>query len=408
MVSMNDKEILQQLARQVRELSLRPVEAEKKQLWYRHNALEKTRPVIYCDPENGWHEIVRQEDLKCSEPLFREWEWTLKKEIFWGESLKDDKVIQPYFDIFYVYQETGWGMQETYSGGQDGGSYSWESPLKDYTRLDQLKFPEIIVDYTTTQKNLELAQEIFKDILEVRLRGAWWWTLGMTQTLVKLRGAEQVFYDFYEYPEELHKVMAFLRDGHLSKLDFLEQHNLLSLSHGGTYVGSGGFGWTQELPAKDFDGTHVRTKDIWGFGESQETSVISPQMFAEFILPYQLPILERFGLNCYGCCEPLDKRWEYVQQIPRLRRVSVSPWANLQKMADYLQNRYVYSMKLNPAPLAQPEIDAADIRQGIRDAFQITRDCNVELIMKDTHTIGNNPQNVIQWTKIAKEEAERL
>ena len=75
---------------------------------------------------------------------------------------------------------------------------------------------------------------------------------------------------------------------------------------------------------------------MWGFGESQETVGVSPEMFAEFVLPYQLPILERFGLNCYGCCEPLDKRWEYVKQIPRLRRVSVSPWSNRAFMAERL------------------------------------------------------------------------
>ena len=80
----------------------------------------------------------------------------------------------------------------------------------------------------------------------------------------------------------------------------------------------------------------VRTKDCWGFCESQETSTISPRMFAEFILPYQLPILERFGLNCYGCCEPLDNRWKFVETIPNLRRVSISPWANLSQMAERL------------------------------------------------------------------------
>jgi hypothetical protein len=31
----------------------------------------------------------------------------------------------------------------------------------------------------------------------------------------------------------------------------------------------------------------------------------------------------------------------------------------------------------------------------------------VEAIMKDNHTIGNNPQNVIRWCRIAREEAER-
>ena len=36
------------------------------------------------------------------------------------------------------------------------------------------------------------------------------------------------------------------------------------------------------------------------------------------------------------------------------------------------------------------------------------RGCVVEIIMKDNNTIGNNPQNVIRWSKIAREEAENF
>jgi hypothetical protein len=121
--------------------------------------------------------------------------------------------------------------------------------------------------------------------------------------------------------------MSILRDGSLAVLDSLASRNLLSLNNGGEYVGSGGFGWSDQLPQPDFNG-QVRTVDMWGFAESQETVAISPDMFEEFVFPYQLPLLERFGLNCYGCCEPLDKRWHIVKQLPRLPRISVSPWAD--------------------------------------------------------------------------------
>ena len=130
----------------------------------------------------------------------------------------------------------------------------------------------------------------------------------MTWTLIRLRGLEQFMLDMIEHPDELHRLMAFLRDGHLAKLEWLEQNELLSLNNDGTYVGSGGFGWSHRATAAGLCG-HVRARDMWGFAESQETVGVSPTMFAEFVLPYQLPILERFGLNCYGCCEPLDARW---------------------------------------------------------------------------------------------------
>ena len=106
-----------------------------------------------------------------------------------------------------------------------------------------------------------------------------------------------------ENPNLLHRMMAILRDGTLALLESLEEQGLLGFNNDGSYIGSGALGWSDELPQPDFDGK-VRICDMWGLAESQETVGVSPDMFAEFILPYQLPIIERFGLSCYGCCEP--------------------------------------------------------------------------------------------------------
>jgi hypothetical protein len=339
--------------------------------------------------------------------LARGWEFLLRREIFWGSEMCDDRVIMPTFDVARVYTESDWGMVSVKTQGQGGGSYVWDAPLKRYEDLDKLRFPRISVDQEATERVLALAHDALGDHLQVRLKNPWWWTLGMTWTLIDLRGLQQMMLDMIDYPDELHRLMAFLRDGTLAKLDFLEQNGLLSLNNDGTYVGSGGFGWTHELPQPDFDG-HVRTCDTWGFGESQETVGVSPDMFAEFVFQYQLPILERFGLNCYGCCEPLDTRWHIVKQVPNLRRVSISPWANKPLMAERLGDRYVYSMKPRPADLAWDTFDEDWIRSELRKDLRATRDCRVEVIMKDNHTIRNDPQRVVRWVKIAREEAEAL
>jgi hypothetical protein len=400
-----DKNILRGLARQVAQLAARPSEADKRLLWTRHNRLEATRPVIFCDPENGWNEIITAEQMLCSGELARAWEMRLRKEIFWGTNMGDDRVTEPYFDIGHVYTESDWGMHETFIQKDKAGAYTWDAPLKDYADAARLKFPVITVNREQTARLLSLAQEVLGDILTVRLKTAWWWTLGMTWTLVGLRGLEQVMFDLYDYPDELHRFMAFLRDGHLAKLDYLEHASLLSLNNDGTYVGSGGFGYSDELPGAGFAGS-VRTRDMWGFCESQETSQVSAAMFEEFIFAYQLPILDRFGLNCYGCCEPLDKRWHVIRKAPRLRRVSVSAWADPSAMVDYLTDQYIYSLKPNPAYLAVKPMDEAYIRGYLRDIIRKTHGCRLEIIMKDNHTIANTPANVIRWCAIAREEAE--
>ncbi len=406
-ITRGERETLRTLAERVAALAARPGEAEKRRLWVRHNVLEPTRPLIFCDPENGWNEIITEDALQCGGELARSWEFILRKEIFWGEAMGDDKVVEPYFDIAYVHAESDWGMHEKRIGGADGGSYVWEAPLKTYADLGKLRFPQIAVDYEATDELLDQANEAFGDILRVRLGGRWWWSLGLTLTLANLRGLEQIMLDAYDCPEDLHRLMGILRDGALAKLDFLEEQGLLSLNTD-TYVGSGGFGYTTELPQADFDGKKVRTLDMWGFCESQETITFSPQMFAEFVFPYQLPILERFGLNCYGCCEPLDKRWDVVKKTPRLRRVSVSPWADIADMAGKLGDQYIYSLKAHPSALAAPMLDAERVRAGLRKALESTRGCRVEIIMKDNHTIGNNPQNVTAWCQMAREEAEAI
>ncbi len=406
-ISAADRRILQGLAAQVAELAVRPCEDEKRDLWLRHNRLEATRPVIFCDPENGWHEIFPPESLACEGELARMLEYRLRKEIFWGAEMGDDRVVEAAFDVAHVYTTSGWGLRSEKVGGDAGGAYTWTPPIRTRADVAQLHYPQIDVDAAATERMLDLTHDLFDGLLEVRLRTGWWWTLGMTWTLADLRGLSQLMYDMIDEPELVHDLMAILRDGTLSVLDSLEARGLLTANTAGVYVGSGGFGWTDELPQADFDG-HVRTCDMWGFAESQETVGISPRMFEEFIFPYQVPILARFGLNCYGCCEPLDERWPVVQRFPRLRRISVSPWADRAFFAEQLGNRYIFSMKPHPGDVAMPDFDEEHVRAVLRRDFKTTRNCRVEAIMKDTHTIGRDPRRVVRWVQIAREEAERL
>jgi hypothetical protein len=97
-----------------------------------------------------------------------------------------------------------------------------------------------------------------------------------------------------------------------------------------------------------------------------------------------------------------------VKQTPNLRRVSVSPWSDPAQMADLLGDRYIYSMKPSPTDLAMGTFDEDRVRAELRQALQITRDCRLEVIMKDNHTINNDPRRVIRWVQIAREEAENL
>lgn len=409
LIDAREKAVLRGLAQRVAELAALPVQQEKVQRWRDHHALKRVQPLVFCDPEDAWYELIPADELVCTHSLARIWEFKLRKEIFWAEKIKDDRVVLSSFPVHTVWTKTPRGMEANITGGQDGGAYHWEAPLKDgYEAMERLRPARIQVDLARTQALEALAHDVFDGILEVKRESIYWWSLGMTTDLIMLRGFENVLYDFYDHPDEVHALMAFLRDENLEMLDSLELNNLLTLNNGGDFHGTGGYAWTDGLPAADFNG-HVRPKDMWGFCESQETVGVSPELFAEFIFPYQLTMLERFGLNIYGCCEPLDSRWEVIRNIPRLRKVTVSPWSNDEIMAENLGTDYVYCKKVNPARISMSTIDEDAVRKELRTTFDAVKrhDCRTEVLMRDVLTVACNPNNPVRWVQIAREEADR-
>lgn len=400
--------LLRELAKQVKELAELPREEEKRRLWIGHNDLHPIRPISFCHPENGWNEIIAQDQIQSVNPLARVWEMRLRKEIYRGEFLKDDKVIEASFPLNHIAVDSGWGLKEERIGGQDGGAYHWKPPIEDYEQdFPKLKYPDFIIDWDKTNRLLDYAKNLFDGILDVYLYRDWVYTAGLTVDYINLRGLETMMLDFYDEPEWVHKTMAFIRDGYIRRFQWLEDNDLLCRNSGGAYVGSGGAGWTEQLPAWDAPGK-VLLSERWGFAESQETVGVSPEMFEEFVFPYQMPLMEKFGLGCYGCCEPLDLRWHIVKQFPKLRRVSVSAWANVEKMAELLGKNYVFSWKPNPSLLSTPTIDENRIREAVRDTLEKTRGLSVEIVMKDNHTLGGNREHAVRWCRIVEEEITRI
>ena len=100
---------------------------------------------------------------------------------------------------------------------------------------------------------------------------------------------------------------------------------------------------------------------------------VSPEMFKEFVFPYQEPIIGRFGLSYYGCCEPVHGRIKTIKQLPNLRKVSVSPWCDQEIMADELGQDYVFCRKPKPTLISTEEFDEDLIREDIRNTMRIAQ-----------------------------------
>jgi len=92
-IPVTEKTILQDLAGRVAEVASQPQQTQKAALWARHNRLQPARPMVLIFPEGSWREIIREEDLQTTDPLFRQYEWYLRSRLYYHEHLKDDNVI---------------------------------------------------------------------------------------------------------------------------------------------------------------------------------------------------------------------------------------------------------------------------------------------------------------------------
>lgn len=75
-------------------------------------------------------------------------------------------------------------------------------------------------------------------------------------------------------------------------------------------------------------------------------------------------------------------------------------------MAEALGRRYVYSRKPSPTLVSTEHFDEDAIREDLRNTMDVAGDCRLEIIMKDVHTLNNEPGRLSRWVKIAREETQ--
>jgi hypothetical protein len=273
--------------------------------------------------------------------------------------------------------------------------------------VEKIKIPVVTHDEKATQERLALMNEVAGDVLPVRKEGYKGQFFAPWDSLIRWWGVEEALMDLAERPEMVNEAVSRMVDSGLSELDQMEKLNVLTLNNDHMRTGPGGYGYTKELPGKDFDAGHVGPMNMWGHAAAQVFSAVSPAMHWEFALKHEMRWLERWGMNHYGCCDPLDLKMDIVRRIPRLRKVSMSPWINVDRAVKELEDKYVFSFKPSPAILAEDEWRPEAARAAIREVLEKGKGCHIEVIMKDISTVRYKPHRLWEWSRIAMEEAER-
>ncbi len=406
--SIIERDILKSLGERIASIASDPVMEERRRLWIKQKALRAERPMLLTETSGVIDQVIPLSSLVCEHEWSRSVERSLRNRIYYYENIGDDTVIEARIQYAHQISHHGYGVDAIIHRTDNNGnlsSYTWDAPIKDISRdIGKLHRREFTYHADATNEHRETLESIFGGILEVRAQRGYEWTYGLTSPAVNLIGLEQLMLAMYDDPEGLHALMAFLCDDHLQSLDWLESNGLLAPNNEDDYVGSGTVGYTDELPAMGYEPSHPgRVKDMWGLVESQETVGVSPEFFAEFVFPYQQAIADRFGLCYYGCCEPIDGRWHIIKRLGNLRCVSISPWTDQELMASNIGRDYVYCRKPNPAHVSTPVWDEDYIRRDIEHTVSVTKGMNVEIVLKDVHTLNHEPWRLGRWVTIARD-----
>ncbi len=403
--SIEDRKILRELARQVAEIAALPVQQETIALWKTLNGLKPVRGMVMID-QISWHEmdVDGELTLQTEDGFCRGIETQLRRTLYSWKHMRADMVVQPFVTINKAIGGTGFGVriiEETAVSDPRNSvvGHYYIDQMKTEEDIMKIQMPNVVHNEDATKQSEERAHEIFDGILEVRMQGALP-SFAPWDSIVQWRGPENMILDLVDRPSFMHKIIGRFTDAHLSMLDQLEEKGLLGFGQSTIHC-TGAF--TDELPAPGFDPQHPRARDLWTSGMSQIFSAVSPAMHQEFEIDYAAKWYTRFGLGYYGCCEPLDKKVDIIRNLPHVRKISMSPWVDVERGAEQIGRDFVFSRKPNPAFLAWHEWEPEAVERDLRDTQEKCNryGCPFEFILKDISTLLYQPQRLWEWVDIA-------
>jgi hypothetical protein len=384
-------------------------------MWYDLNdGRPGARPPVIVETWTFDRDFLPDSVFCCTSELGKGLERQLLRNIRNHELIDDDKVMPETLDIGWFVDMDELGVQIDRETVQDAQGietgYRFLHPIQDLRRdLSLLKPAVCRVDRQRTMAWKAFLEDLVGDLLPVCIRTGTHGSTMLTHRVIELMGMQAFFTAIYDMPDEVHQLMAFLRDNALRVMRWAEAEELLRLNNGNQDSFGSSFNFTTHLPSPGYNGGPVRLRDMWGSSNSQETVGISPKMFHEFCFPYYRDVCAPLGLLYYGCCEPAHPFWDDIRQLPHLKKVSISRWCNQEFMGEALRGTdIVFSRKPNPNYLSvDVRLDEAAWAAHIRETLAATHGVLVEFIVRDVYTVHGNLDNPRRAVEVARREIDR-
>lgn len=391
---------LRDLAGRYAEIALGDVITHRREKWRLHNGLRaKTFPFHIED--NGRYLRDLCPPLTCEDPVCRDWEAQLVLALVSYETIDDDRIIPDRFVVNHVTNVSSYCEELRFIRAESGGfGYKTNKPIQDIDAdFHKLSKRTITLDRDKTEQRLAVAREMFEGLLPVELgRVSSYYSDGITNKAVHLMGMQDLYLQMAMNPGAVHRLFTFLTDDNFALGQWEEQQGLLTLNHDGNQgYCSGSSCFCDEIPGREIpQGQPVASTDRYGYLEAQEAAGLSPEMFGEFLMPHFRKLAGRFKLLKFGCCEPVHGFIGHLQQLPGLRKVSVTPWCDQEKLATDCNEDVIWCRKPVPLKLCGDKFDPADLRSHLQETLDIGAAHFIEFVFRDTNCLTGAMRERVQ------------
>lgn len=414
-----DRVHLRQLARRQAEIAALPIQQQRRALWTAVNDdVPGARPPFAIESWTFDRDFMPKDLFRCTSDYGRRLENGFLRHIRHHEILGDDHVCPNTLDMgWHVWHdEFGIEIKTQYIKDSEGivTGYHFDCPVKDLVNgFDMIKPAKFGVNRDSTQEEFAFLCETFGDILPVAIRSGTFGNNNLTQRIMRICPQEAMFMAMYDAPEQLHALMALLRDNAKRMAQWAEAEGLLELNNQNQCTCGTCFNFTDNFPKTRPARGEVKLKDMWAVMDSQETVGVKPKLFHEFFFPYYRELAELYGQIYWGCCEPADPIWETsLSKLPNLKAVSISRWAKQEYMAEALDGKgIVFSRKPNPNLLGvdkvlNEEAWAAEIRSTM--AAVQGRRVPLEFVVRDVYSMHGDLGKARRAVEIAQREIDAV